>query len=217
MGLYLLNDTMGGGKTLTMVACASMYSKKNPMNPIIANFHLKLPNTDFNPLILIDPKTIRNSLLLIDDIYGLKNRNLIGMVVNMSRKAGLEIFCSAQRYTMFDPTLRDLGWKIDPYLDLPNNTLRIHLWSDGLEDKGWYQWTNVKETLFGLYDTKEIVSFDSEIGIVNEIRKRSSDFDTFANYVNMCFGNQTTIRRILKSYNSENSEKPKAKRSKKTS
>lgn len=179
--------TMGSGKTLFATICAVMYAKENPDSKIYANYKIKnLDNFIYNPFLYIPFSELNNAILIIDDIYALKNlKGLTQVIVNISRKKQIYVLMTAQYYTMIPKQIRTVSnVEFRPLYDKVNDILYIR----GITKQGEildYRFNNAVSKTKDYFDTSEIVMFPDKRDIALEIIKFSNNIDDLRKNINL--------------------------------
>lgn len=108
--LAYIKGNRGSGKTLFSTNYAFEYRNKFPNNQIHANYPLKLPNSFYNPFMMLNYSEIDNCLLIIDDIKGIKNFDYFtSLIANWSRKSKFHILLTGQYIRHFKKEIRELA------------------------------------------------------------------------------------------------------------
>lgn len=202
--IYAILGSMGSGKTLSSVILADMLQKKEKNLKIYSNFHIKLPNAIYTPLLLIPFSELKNAVIIADDIYALANlKALIGIIVNLSRKRSLHIILTAQYYTFIPKQIRTLT---DFFIFPEFNEGRL-FWSvlqntqiTRIEIRGFQKY-------FNLYNTEEIVPFYTDERIKQEIIKNSNTIEDLDTNLQIAISNSRKRASIRKQILSEYADK----------
>ena len=163
-------------------------SKQNKRKNIAANFHLysgNFPeseelyeNFNYTPFMFFSFSELEDCLICADDIYAL--RNLMGfysILVNLSRKADIDILFAGQYYTQLQPKIRSLcKFQFYPNWDKETDVLHIIRVSKNNTVKR-FKIRNAVKIASKYYNTKEKMPQATERKILDEILKQSKTLD----------------------------------------
>jgi hypothetical protein len=215
--LYCIINEMGKGKTLLSTLYALMYSILYPKNKIYANYTLKLSNAVFTPYLFIPISELESCLIIADDFYALKNaKNLLGLIVNCSRKLDITVIITCQYYAMIQPIIRTLSQIISVDYDKEKDLLgliiydssKTHIITMNIVE-------NAVERVKNIYDTKEVVKSQIDSKIKDEIVRFSHNLEDLETNISYYTSNQSVQKRWFKELSERIVIKPNKKAIKK--
>ena len=197
--IFYILGIMGSGKTMLATIYALEYSQLHPDSNIYANYHLKLPHFHYTPFMFLDFSNLHNCLIITDDFYALQNvKAFLLVMVNLSRKADIEIILTAQYYTMIPPQIRKLSnYKIECKYD-KNNDILYSIKVDGNNNITFNQVKKAVEKTERIYDTREVVRFPTERNLLDEVVKYSKNQTDLDMNLELCCSNSTKRKQYLK-------------------
>lgn len=170
--MYVLGNR-GSGKTLFTTCYAKDYSDKFPNRKIFSNYKLNLKNAFYHPYMILDYSELDNCLIILDDVYALKNiENFMMIIANYSRKANMMIILTCQYYTMVHKRTRTLSeFEVQTKVDKINQKLFIGF-IDSVNKVNYQVVNNVFEKTKGIYDTTEKVKIPTDRKIIEVMEKK---------------------------------------------
>jgi len=197
---YVIANT-GKGKTLYASLYALEWSRNHPNGKIYANYHLNLPNAYFTPLMFLPFDDLHDCLIIYDDVSNLDEIKRFSKVcANWSRKTSMELFFTAQFYTMIPKQLRDIAdYKVKTVYYKSKDLLVVYI---------NYREVGVRKVVFhdavktvkalNLYDTKEVVRMATESEVINKIIELSKTKRDIEMYLMVFTGNKAERKSLLK-------------------
>ena len=200
-----LFGTMGSGKTLLATLLALDYLESFPNNKIYANYHLNpeiFKNFTYNSLMLFDYESLENCLLILDDIYAIKNKAFIGVIVNLSRKNNIHVIITAQYYTMVDKLIRSMSIVMYPEINREKDYMFVSFLNPnqltGQIRQKFYVKNLSRFFTKELYDTNEKVEFQLKSDIYREILKVSTNMRMLEINCQLAFSNKSDRKEAFK-------------------
>ncbi len=198
--IYSVINEMGKGKTLFSTIYAMDYADLKPNQKIYANYTLNLSSAVFTPYMFLPFNQLKNCAIICDDFYALKSaKNLVSVIVNMSRKMDIDIILTCQYYTMIEPIIRSLSIITQVDYKKESDTLYItFLSSDMKVCKGKFKVRNAVEKAKNIYNTNEIVKPQTPTNIQKEILKWSNDLEELEQNINLYYNSKVEQQKLLK-------------------
>lgn len=180
----------GAGKTLFLAIFGLFFNIIFPNRRINGNFHLNLPNFDYNPYSFFPYGKINNTYIALDDCKNLKSvSKIVDITANDSRKFNLYLILTTQYSKFVAKSLREMS---EFYVEIELTKLKTingkkRLTADSkmtvifIDDNGneyyWFIENPLELAELNLYNTDEKVLLPLDKYVVYEIVKCSNDFD----------------------------------------